>query len=426
MVIVWILVIAALAIFVYRIARADGGRQGRGRSAQKQQTKDNPYQGTLHAGSGVSLKYEVSVREKTASEAEASELVKEATQKHKEKNLSRAISCLREAYELMAKSSVSYPIETYLRLPLYLQQDGRYADAVAEFEKLINNTQANIGKEFSHISIRKQDGLAAMERATIFDKMRLAAQREKQFVHAVYYQVLSDANRCVGLKLQERKEELDSYKDSESWSDSVDALLAKAKKDQLAEALTARCMVFAKACTNDALEQLATGTAALLGIVSSPVLSKRDLPDQAKISQEQYKRTDEHLQWLGDAVRLHITEARKAWDQGNYDFARQEYQKTAYAMTQIEGQEWAKGKLKEEQAQFAKDDPLYNQLIPIIRARIAEKPGILQTSIYGDIPYQKEDIGYALYFGALLNDVRREKKGRTYALYLPGVANEAG
>jgi hypothetical protein len=142
--------------------------------------------------------------------------------------------------------------------------------------------------------------------------------------------------------------------------------------------------------------------------------------------QEQRQADDDHLQWLGEAVRLHILQAREAWSKGNYDFARQEYQKTAYAMTQVCEQAWAKEKLKEEQAQFAKDDPLYGKIIPLIQQQVSKTPGVLQTSIYGSIPFQKEEVGYALYFGALLNDIRREKKGRTYALYLPENTYEAG
>jgi hypothetical protein len=364
------------------------------------------------------------VREKTASEERSSELLKEATRKKDEKDMEGAISCLREAYMLMAQSTISYPIETFLRLPLYLQQAGRYAESVAEFEKLLTNTSAKIAKEFSHVSAKQQNGLAAMERAIIFDKMRLAAQREKQFVYAAYYQVLSDANWSVGLKLQERTGELDGCSDRESWVNRVDSLLKKAKKETLVEPLADRCVVFARSCTAPALDKLATDVAALLEIGSNRTVSQNaNAPKKA--THEQYTRSDEYLQWLGDAVRLHITQARQAWDAGNYDFARQEYQKTAYAMTQIEGQEWAKEKLKEEQVQFAKDDPLYNEIIPLVQAHVAEHPGVLQTSIYSVVPYQKEDIGYALYFGALLNDIRREKKGRTYALYLPGKIYEA-
>lgn len=415
----WFLVIAVIVVVAYRITRSN-----RGGTQRVRRDKNNPYQGTIQAGNGVSLKYEVSVREKTVSEESSSALLKDATQKKEEKDIEGAISSLREAYKLMAQSTIIYPIETFLRLPLYLQQAGRYAESIVEFEKLLANASAKIAKEFSHVSKQKQNGLAAMERAVILDKMRLAAQRERQFVHAAYYQVLSDANRAVGLKLQERAEELDGYSDRGSWINSVESLLRKAKKENLVEALVNRCLVFARSCTAPALDKLTTDVAALLEFGSNPPVPKNaDAPKKA--AREQYKRSDEHLQWLGDAVRLHILQAREAWDAGNYDFARQEYQKTAYAMTQIEGQEWAKEKLKEEQAQFAKDDPLYSEIIPRIQARVAEHPGVLQTSIYGDIPYQKEDIGYALYFGALLNDIRREKKDRTYALYLPGKIYEA-
>lgn len=414
----WLLVIAVVAAAAYRISRTDRGAR------RVQQEKHNPYHGTIQAGSGVSLKYGVSVREKTASEERSSELLKDATKKKDEKDLDGAISCLREAYKLMAQSTISYPIETFLRLPLYLQQAGRYAEAVEEFEKLLRNAPAKIAKEFSHVSAKRQNGLAAMERATIFDKMRLAAQREKQFVYSAYYQVLSDANRCLGLKLQDRTEEADGYQDRESWAGGVDSLLKKAKKEAVVEALVDRCMAFAQSCTAPTLDKLTTDAAALLEIGGAlPALEK--LHVQNKTTQEEYRRSDEHLQWLGEAVRLHILQARKAWDSGNYDFARQEYQKTAYAMTQIQGQDWAKEKLKEEQAQFARRDPLYNEIIPLVQAHVAENPGVLQSSIYGAISYQKDDVGYALYFAALLNDIRRVKKGRTYALYLPGNIYEA-
>lgn len=143
---------------VYRITRS----KNRGEKKVKTE-QDTPYQGTIHGASGVSLKYEVSVREKTASEERSSELLKEATQKKSDKDLDGAITCLRKAYKLMSHSNISYPIETYLRLPLYLQQAGHYNESIAEFEKLLSNSQAKIAKEFSHISKQEQNGLSAME-----------------------------------------------------------------------------------------------------------------------------------------------------------------------------------------------------------------------------------------------------------------------
>lgn len=416
----WLLVIVALVYVGYRGFRA----KNKVADDTTSKKKNTPYKGTIQGQSGISLKYEVSVREKTASEEKSSELLKEATKKKNEKDLAGAIDCLREAYKLMAQSSISYPIETFLRLPLYLQQAGRYDESVTEFEKLLKASPDKIAKEFSHITKQKQKGLAAMERATIYDKMRLASQREKRFNHAIYFQVLSNATRAIGLKIQKREEELGAYKEREFWVGDIEALLKKAKKETLAGGIADSSMEFSRTCTEAALQKLASKIAGALEISHEAVtLEKKISTVQEK--QEQRHTDEDHLQWLGEAVRLHILQAREAWGKRNYDFARQEYQKTAYAMTQVGGQEWAKEKLKEEQAQFAKDDPLYGKIMPLVQQQVSKTPGVLQTSIYGSIPFQKEEIGYALYFGALLNDIRREKKGRTYALYLPGDTYEA-
>ena len=142
----WLIVIAVLTAVIYRISRSH-----RGKSQKASQERAKPHQGTIHAGA-ASLEYEVSVREKTASEERSRELLRDATQKKDEKNLDGAIASLREAYKLMAQSTISYPIETFLRLPLYLQQAGRYAESIQEFERLLSNTPAQIARAFSHVS----------------------------------------------------------------------------------------------------------------------------------------------------------------------------------------------------------------------------------------------------------------------------------
>jgi len=138
----WLLVIITLVYMGYRVFRPK--KKVAGNTTSK--NKNTPYKGTIQGQSGISLKYEVSVREKTASEEKSSELLKEATKKKNEKDLAGAIDCLREAYKLMAQSSISYPIETFLRLPLYLQQAGRYDESVTEFEKLLKTSPDKIAK----------------------------------------------------------------------------------------------------------------------------------------------------------------------------------------------------------------------------------------------------------------------------------------
>jgi tetratricopeptide (TPR) repeat protein len=256
----WLLVIAGAIFLVYL-----GARSRKGRNNKVKPERNTPYQGTIQAA-GLTLNYRVRVREETASEEKARELLKQATQMKDLKNFDGAITCLREAYKLMAQSNISYPIETYLRLPLYLQQAGHYTESIVEFEKLLRDSPARIAKEFAHISKQKQNGLSAMDVSTIYDKMRLASQREKQFTYAVYYQILSDANGAVGLKLQKREEELDTFKVREFWANKIEALLKKAEEETLVDDLVNRCMVFSRSCTVAALHKLVKDIPGLLGI----------------------------------------------------------------------------------------------------------------------------------------------------------------
>lgn len=218
--------------------------------------KNTPYKGTIHGKGGVSLSYEVSAPEKSASEDKADELLKEATQKKNNDDWDGAINCLREAYKQIAQSKISYPIETYLRLPLYLQQAGHYTESAAEFERLLRNLPAKIAKEFSHISKQEQNGLIGMEASIIYDKMRLASQREKQFTNSVYYQIISNANRAIGLKLQEREKEIDRFVTPEFWAKNIEGLLKKAKSETLAEVLVDKCIIFSQTCTSSGLKTL--------------------------------------------------------------------------------------------------------------------------------------------------------------------------
>lgn len=91
----------------------------------------------------------------------ASELLKEATARHDRKDFDGATRCLRDAYAVMAGSSTTYPVATFLRLPLYLQKAGRYDEALLEFESLMRRCDHR-------------------DRVVVKDKMRLAAEREEK------------------------------------------------------------------------------------------------------------------------------------------------------------------------------------------------------------------------------------------------------
>lgn len=65
-----------------------------------------------------------------------SQLNKQATQFAKTDML-KAIDCLREARKLLKLSKLSYPIETYMRLPKYLYRNSQYDESMIEFNNLI-------------------------------------------------------------------------------------------------------------------------------------------------------------------------------------------------------------------------------------------------------------------------------------------------
>lgn len=101
----------------------------------------------------------VTSRSLTLDEERARTLLIEATD-YKGKDWDRSIACLREAYALMAKSPVVHPTATYCRLPLYLQQAGRFDASLIEFEKLLSGAGPLVDVSF------------------VLDKMQLASERE--------------------------------------------------------------------------------------------------------------------------------------------------------------------------------------------------------------------------------------------------------
>ncbi len=68
---------------------------------------------------------------------QASETLKVATELNRDGNVPAAVLVLKEAYKKIGNSSVSYGIDTYLRLPSYLQKLGRYDEAWGFLNQLL-------------------------------------------------------------------------------------------------------------------------------------------------------------------------------------------------------------------------------------------------------------------------------------------------
>lgn len=111
--------------------------------------------------------------------------------------------------------------------------------------------------------------------------------------------------------------------------------------------------------------------------------------------------------------------ARQAWQRGDYDTARIWYQKAGY-----ENAFHNDPNITEEIADFAGDDPLYQKVLSVIIENLEQREPILQSEFTSKM---KQVLGedaanlvrYVTYFAEIRGDLIREKKGRSYNLYLP-------
>jgi len=151
----------------------------------------------------------------------ANELLRKATEKKNTGAIDEAIELLKKAYTEIAGTNVDYPIETFLRLPLYLQAAGRSNEAWGEFNKLLKNGYPNQNKTKT---------LIPMVESHIYDKMRLFLHRQKEYDRAIAYGIFSIISHALGLYNQKRERELSSYTETEFIKSNIVRLLKKQRK----------------------------------------------------------------------------------------------------------------------------------------------------------------------------------------------------
>jgi len=135
-------------------------------------------------------------------------------------DMANAIEYVRTAYELIADDFVAYPVDTFLKLPMYLQKAGRNDEAWSYFNNLIINGYPN----------QVGGGVTYMDHSKIYDKMRLFLQREKKADRAVRFGVWSYICWGRGLFAQKRWSELRGFFDEDSIRAALEPLLKKAKR----------------------------------------------------------------------------------------------------------------------------------------------------------------------------------------------------
>jgi len=156
-------------------------------------------------------------------------LLKEATAKRKAGDLENAIKLLRDAYKEIGNGSTIYPVNIFLRLPLYLQEAKRNDEAWREFNLLLTKGYPNQ---------MNNPELIPMDHSIIYDKMRLFLQREGRSKLAVKFGIFSYLSWAIGLYRQKRKDELKAYTSRETFEKTIRKLLKKAKKEDLVEKIS--------------------------------------------------------------------------------------------------------------------------------------------------------------------------------------------
>ena len=116
---------------------------------------------------------------------QAHQFLRDATMHHDNKNFDAAIESLRSAYALLNPLFSNYPMSVWVRLPLYLQKAGRFNESMHGFGLLIEKISER--ERPSYLSEVQHRAQTATDLAFVFDKVRLTAQREKQFDMMAYY-----------------------------------------------------------------------------------------------------------------------------------------------------------------------------------------------------------------------------------------------
>lgn len=153
---------------------------------------------------------------------ELAALYREATAAKKEKDWDRAIACLRQANE---RVGLNYDIPGSLRLPSFLQQAGRFDEAMLEFNRLLADVENYVGRTLDHATPNIRRSAVASHCFRIYDKMRLACQREKRTEDAERYAALYQQHCDIHSKWQVlvREERKKRHQDHEEWMDDLRA-----------------------------------------------------------------------------------------------------------------------------------------------------------------------------------------------------------
>jgi hypothetical protein len=145
----------------------------------------------------------------------ADEWLKEAAALKDADDVDGAIKLLKRAFEEIRRENVLYSVETFLRLPVYLQRAGKMKDAWQEFNHLLFKGYPNQPKD---------EAILAIDRAKIFEKMRVFLERDGRADVGAVYGVFHLVCKGIALHKEQRQRELRSSFSKTACADCIHEL----------------------------------------------------------------------------------------------------------------------------------------------------------------------------------------------------------
>ena len=122
----------------------------------------------------------------------AAALTKLATQFKQQGDMDGAIAALEAAETAMEEGKTTYGVDTYCKLPLYLQQADRGEEAAQKLIALLEKYPPSWGKKLRRDRVGMFNNSIEKQRSIVYDKLRLVLQRDSKFQEAIPYAVLAE------------------------------------------------------------------------------------------------------------------------------------------------------------------------------------------------------------------------------------------
>lgn len=152
------------------------------------------------------------------------ELSVQAAAYKRQGDMELATDSLKKMYKEIGHTTTDHGVDTFLRLPMYLQKAGKVNEAWEELNKLLEKGYPNQSTD---------PGIIAHNRADIYYKMRVFLEREEKWEYAIVYAFFFFLSRGIAFHLQHRKEDSEYIMSHRPHDDTIARLLRKLDKEDL-------------------------------------------------------------------------------------------------------------------------------------------------------------------------------------------------